>query len=111
MALLVSLGGLVTLMSGAMLAPAINEICGDLGLTRNEAQLSLSIYIFAFAFGPLVWAPCSEMYGRKPVWIVGSLLYVLWNTVCGFARSNGLMIAARFLSGFSASADFAVSVA
>ncbi|KAJ4353792.1 uncharacterized protein N0V89_005522 [Didymosphaeria variabile] len=47
--LLTSLGGLVTLMSGPMLAPALDAIGSDLHISQAEASMALSIYILAFA--------------------------------------------------------------
>ncbi|KAF2738581.1 major facilitator superfamily transporter [Polyplosphaeria fusca] len=107
--ILTSLGGLVTLMSGPMLAPALGVIGHDLEISAAEASMALSIFILAFAFGPLVLAPLSEVFGRRPIWIVGCTWYIIWNTVCGVSTNKGLMIAGRFLAGLGASAEFAVS--
>ncbi|KAF4540706.1 MFS multidrug transporter [Lasiodiplodia theobromae] len=107
--LLTSLGGLVTLMSGAMMAPALSDISHELNIAPEEAQIALSIFILAFAFGPLFLGPCSEVFGRKPVWLVSSTCYVIWNVICGFATKRGTMMAARFFSGIGASAQFAIS--
>ena len=106
--LLTSLGGLVTLMSGTMMAPALGQISQDLHATESTTQMTLSIYVLSFAFGPMVLAPMTEVFGRKRVWLVSGCFYILWNTICGFANSNSLMIATRFLSGLGASAEFAV---
>ncbi|KAG9522882.1 MFS multidrug transporter-like protein, partial [Aureobasidium melanogenum] len=107
--LLTSCGGLVTLMTGTMMAPALGQISRDLHTTESTTQMTLSIYVLSFAFGPMVLAPMTEVFGRKPVWLVSGCFYVLWNTVCGFSHSNGLMIASRFFAGLGASAEFAVT--
>jgi MFS family permease len=99
----------VTLMSGAMMAPALAEIGGDLAIGDEQTQMSLSIFVLSFAFGPIFLAPLSEVFGRKKVWMSSGCWYILWNTVCGFAGSNALMIVARAMAGFGASAEFAVS--
>lgn len=106
--LLTSLGGLVTLMSGTMMAPALTTIGRDLNTDDATTQMTLSIFVLSFAFGPLVLAPLTEIWGRKPVWLAAGCFYILWNTVCGFAHTNGLLIAARFFAGLGASAEFAV---
>lgn len=108
-AILTSLGGLVTLMSGIMLAPGLGVIGHDLKISEAEASLALSIYVLAFAFGPMLLAPLSEVVGRRPIWIGGSAWYILWNTLCGVSNNRGLMIAGRFMAGLGASAEFAVS--
>ncbi|PWN86530.1 MFS general substrate transporter, partial [Acaromyces ingoldii] len=104
-----SMGGLVTLMSGAMLAPALEHIRADLHTSSSTANLILSIYVLAFGFGPLVLAPLTEIVGRKPVFVACGLFYVCFNTVAGFARTVPLVAVARFLSGLGGSAEFAVT--
>ena len=96
-------------MSGSMMAPALFAIGEDLGTGDVETQLTLSIFVLAFAFGPLILASLTEVFGRRPVWILASLSHLLWNTVCGFAHTKALMVTARFLTGLGASGEFAVS--
>ncbi|KAM3508857.1 hypothetical protein MY11210_006568 [Beauveria gryllotalpidicola] len=107
--ILLSFGGLVTLMSGAMLAPALQEIAHDFKTDEKNAQIFLSIYVLAFAFGPMVLAPCTEVFGRRPVWLICACYYIVWNTAAGFSKSPGVLILCRVMSGLGASAEFAVS--
>ncbi|KAI3287978.1 hypothetical protein DTO002I6_7591 [Penicillium roqueforti] len=106
--LLCSIGGMVTLISVFMLAPALGNIGDDLGISESEANMVVSIFVLAFAFGPMVLAPLAEVFGHRWVWILSSTWYILWNTVCGFAHTRGLLLAGRILSGLGASAEFAV---
>ncbi len=92
-----------------MLAPSLHAISEDYGTGEEETQIFLSIFVLAFAFGPMVLSPLAEVFGRRPVWLLSSSFYILWNTVAGFSHKPGLMIAARVLSGIGASAEFAVS--
>ncbi|KAM3431187.1 hypothetical protein MY4824_007291 [Beauveria thailandica] len=107
--ILLSFGGLVTLMSGAMLAPALQDIAHDFNTDEKNAQIFLSIYVLAFAFGPMVLAPCTEVFGRRPVWLICACYYIAWNTAAGFSKSPGVLILCRVMSGLGASAEFAVS--
>ena len=91
-----------------MMAPGLLDIAHDLQLNEEAGQLALSVYVLAYAVGPLALAPISEIYGRRPVWLLCGTTYVIFNTVCGFAQNNATMIAARLLAGVGASAEFAV---
>ena len=91
------------------MAPALSDIAQALDLDEATAQLSLSIYVLSYAVGPLLLAPLSELVGRRPIWLFCGCFYVLFNLVCGFAKNNATMIAARLLAGIGASAEFAVS--
>lgn len=96
------------MMSGSMTAPALPELSRDLNMDESDAELSLSIFLLAFAIGPMVLAPFTEVFGRKPVWLLGFLFYSGLNVLCGFAQNRGTLVAARFLSGLGASVDFVV---
>ncbi len=107
---LMSFFTLITITSSLMIAPVLSEISTDLGTTdESETQLALSIYVLGYASGPLIFAPLSEIYGRRQILLMSNVFYILWNTVAGFAKTEGLLIAARFLSGVGASASFGVS--
>ena len=67
------------------------------------------ITFLGFAFGPFVIAPFAEAYGRRPMWILGNIWFILWNAVVPLGKSTGLMISARFMAGVGASANIAVS--
>ncbi|KAF5855762.1 hypothetical protein ETB97_008462 [Aspergillus alliaceus] len=69
--MLTSFGRLVTLMSGSMLAPALEVISEDIHTSTETSNMVLSIFVLAFAFGPML-APLTEVYGRRIVWIICS---------------------------------------
>ncbi len=93
-----------------MIAPAITSIAKEFRITNEvEQQLVLSIFVLAYAVGPLVLGPLSEIYGRVPVLQISNLIYLIFNTACGASRNKGQMIAFRFLSGLGDSAPLAVS--
>lgn len=91
-------------LSETMLSPVEKNISNDLHISHAyEWLLVNSLILIGIGLAPLVLAPLSEVYGRKPVLIVGSIIFVVWNTGCGAARTLGQMLAFRLLSGFGAS--------
>lgn len=107
--ILMSLGGMVALMSGTMLAPALIDISQNLHTGPAETNMTLSIFLLAIAFGPMVLAPCTELYGRRRIWLICSTWYVMWSVGCGFAKTSGFLVAGRLLSGLGASVEYAVT--
>lgn len=94
-----------------MVAPALSTIAKEFGVTNEvESQLILSVFVLAYAFGPLFLGPLSEIYGRVPVLQLGNLVYLVFNIACGASRNKGEMIAFRFLSGLGGSAPLAVCI-
>jgi MFS family permease len=106
--ILLSLGGFVCLMSSTMLAPALETIAEDMHVSQSTANMTLSIFVLAFAFGPMVLAPMAEVFGRRNVWLLCSIWYALWNMACGFAHTNGLLLASRILAGLGSSVEYAI---
>lgn len=93
-----------------MVAPAIDVIREKFDISSSsEGQLTMSSFVLAYAVGPLVLGPLSEVYGRVPILQLANLIYLIFNTACGFCNSKGQLIAFRFLSGLGGSAPLAVS--
>lgn len=107
-ALVVSLGQLITLMSASMMAAALPQIGHDLHLSDSATQITFSIYILGLAFAPFLIAALSEMYGRRPIWIASNFFYIFWNAFCPVGPSAGLMTVSRFLAGSGASCGITV---
>ncbi|KAK8152891.1 MFS multidrug transporter-like protein [Phyllosticta citrichinensis] len=107
--LIVSSFTFISPVSSSMVAPALSSIAKDLNITSEfEQQLSLSIFVLAYAIGPLFLGPLSEIYGRVPVLQLANAFYLAWNLGCGFAQTKGQMIAFRFLAGLGGSAPLGI---
>ena len=97
-------------LSSSIVAPAIGPISNDLNITSSIQQsLVFSVFVLAYAFGPLFLGPASEIWGRVPVLQLANLFYLVFNTVAGFSKTKSQMIVFRFLSGLGGSAPLAVS--
>jgi MFS family permease len=106
---ILSATGFNRIMVSTIMAPALPLISQELHMSSSEAAMALSIYLLATAFGPLFIGPLSEIYGRKPILHASNVWFLVWNIVCGFANTKGVLIAARFLAGFGASAIYALA--
>jgi MFS family permease len=73
-------------------------------VSRMMATLGLSVYLFGMAIGSVVSAPFSEMYGRKPVYLITMVLFLITVIPTGVTTSFTGILAPRFFSGFAAAA-------
>lgn len=73
-------------------------------IEREVSLLTISLYIIGIAFGPMIFAPLSEVYGRK----IGVLIPFFVSCLCTFITAISYnvpsMMIGRFLSGFFAGA-------
>ncbi|KAL8963333.1 MAG: hypothetical protein Q9193_000397, partial [Seirophora villosa] len=107
--LLVSSFTFVSPMASTMVAPALHEIADEFNITSDvEEFLVMTIFLLAYAVGPFLWGPLSEVFGRVKVLQSANIVFLFFNTVCGFAKTKQQMMAFRFLSGIGASAPQAI---
>ena len=92
-----------------MVAPALPIMARELNITNSvEQSLILSIFVLAYAVGPLFLGPLSEISGRVIILQLANLFYLAFNLGCGFAQTKGQLIAFRFLAGLGGSAPLAL---
>lgn len=92
-----------------MLAPALPDLAEEFNISSSfETYLIMSIFLLAYAIGPFLLAPLSEMYGRVVVLQSANMFYLIFNTVCGFSQTKTQILVFRFLSGLGGSAPQAV---
>ncbi|KAK7940991.1 florfenicol exporter, partial [Apiospora aurea] len=108
-ALVITLGHLVGIMSVSIVAPALGRIAEDLRMSESVMQVAFSVYTLGLAFGPFIIGPLSELYGRKPVWVACNVWYVLWNSLCPVGSNQGMMILGRLLAGSASSVGISLT--
>ncbi|KAF5347377.1 hypothetical protein D9758_011284 [Tetrapyrgos nigripes] len=106
---LVSAYAFVTPLGSSMMAPALPQISERFSITSPTiTALTLSIFLLTFSFGPLLFAPLSECYGRTWVFHLTNIGYLAFTLGCAFASSTGSLLGFRLLAGFFGSAALAV---
>lgn len=74
----------------------------------EHVQMTVSAYLAAFAFGQLVYGPISDRFGRKPVLIIGLVIFLIATliSVCApfFSKSIEVLILMRAVQALGASA-------
>ena len=87
-------------ISTSIVAPALSNIGTALHIqSAFVLSLCLSVFILAYAFGPFLIGPLSEVYGRVLVLQLANLFYLVFNTACGFSHNTAQMVVFRFLAG------------
>ncbi|ETI23328.1 hypothetical protein G647_05128 [Cladophialophora carrionii CBS 160.54] len=94
-----------TLFIGALnttvVATAIPTICSELESAAGYSWIGASYVIATSACSP-VWAKLSDIWGRKPILLLGVALYSASSIVCALSNSMAMLIVGRSLQGVSA---------
>lgn len=76
----------------------------DLGTTQIIANLTVTCFVIGFGIGPLFLSPLSELYGRRPIYIVSVFLFFIFTLPSALAKNPATLIVARQIAGIAASA-------
>ncbi|KAJ3980600.1 MFS polyamine transporter [Lentinula detonsa] len=96
-------------VSSSMVAPATETIAAQFGITNDVLiAMTTSIFVLAYAIGPLILGPLSEIYGRSRVLQAANMFYLVWNLACGFAQNTAQLLVFRFLAGLGGSAPLSI---
>ncbi|GES58200.1 MFS multidrug transporter [Aspergillus terreus] len=90
--------------ASAIFSAAVGQVSEDFGISREVATLGVTLYVLGFAAGPTLWAPASELIGRKWPITVGVFGYSIFTIGTATAKDVQTLMLTRFFAGmFSAS--------
>lgn len=98
----------VALVSSAY-SGSIAEIIAEFEVSEEVALLGISLFVLGFAVGPLIWAPLSELYGRRPILIASAAGLTVLTAGTAGSQNIWTLIILRFFGGCIGSAPFAVA--
>ncbi|KAB1671625.1 MFS transporter, partial [Klebsiella pneumoniae] len=70
--------------------------------------LPISIFLLGYVFGPIIWGPLSEHFGRRNLSILACAIYAVFTMGCALAPSWPALLVFRFFAGLSAGSPNAV---
>jgi MFS transporter, DHA1 family, multidrug resistance protein len=92
-----------------ILQPSLPGLATALNASRQEVQLTLSLFLAAQAVSQLFIGGLADRFGRRPVLLVSLGLYVAASVAATFAASISLLILARILQAFGSTAGLTIS--
>lgn len=82
---------------------AVSTIQDELGTSRGLALAGVGLYTVMFGIAPLLLAPLSELYGRRIVYILSTIVYTLFQIPPALAPNIATILVARVISGIGGS--------
>lgn len=90
-------------IEGTIVSTAMPAIVGDLGGFSLYSWV-FSSYLLMNAVTVLIYGKLSDLFGRKPILLIGIIIFLIGSVLCGFADSMHELILFRFIQGFGAGA-------
>ncbi|WP_338751377.1 MDR family MFS transporter [Bacillus sp. FJAT-52991] len=96
-------------IEATIVSTAMPAIVADLGGFSLYSWV-FSSYLLMNAATVLIYGKLSDIYGRKPVLIIGIILFLIGSFLCGFAVTMEQLIVFRLLQGIGAGAVMPVAM-
>jgi len=97
------IGMFMASVEGSIVATAVPTIVGDLGGFSLYSWV-FSSYLLMSALTILIYGKLSDIFGRKPIFLFGLIVFLIGSLLAGFAGTMKLLILFRFIQGIGAGA-------
>ncbi|KAJ5974589.1 major facilitator superfamily domain-containing protein [Penicillium waksmanii] len=91
-------------LGSSIISPAATSIAEYTHTTSEVTPLTVALFVLGWAFGPMIWAPISEVYGRRMGMLPAVFILGLFSIGTATSRSATAIFLTRFFGGIFASA-------
>ena len=79
--------------------PSLPEISNTFHMGIGDVANTISLYLIGFGISPLIYAPCSDRFGRRPIVLFGIALTLLSSILATISWSFYVLLLARLIQG------------
>ena len=97
------IGMFMAAIEGTIVSTALPGIVGDLG-GFSKFSWVFSAYLLTSAITVLLFGKLSDLFGRKPIYTIGIIIFLVGSVLCGFAESMSALVVFRLIQGVGAGA-------
>ncbi|MDP3623973.1 MAG: MFS transporter [Methanobacteriaceae archaeon] len=108
---LLFLGVFMGALDIGIVGPALPSMESFFNINARSASWVFAIYILFFMIGTPLMAKLSDMYGRRPIYILDVTLFAIGSAITAFSFSFEMMLLGRAIQGFGAGGIFPVASA
>lgn len=90
--------------ASSVYSPAVGKVAEEFHVGQEVATLGVSLLLFGFATGPLVFAPLSELFGRKLAILSPVFIAAIFSIATAVAKDIQTVMISRFFTGFFSAA-------
>ena len=106
----VMLGLFLGALDQTIVGPALPTIVTQ--LSGNDYYVwAITIYLLTSTISVPFWGKLSDIYGRKPIYMIGIVIFLIGSALSGLSQNMGMLILFRGIQGIGAGALFPVALA
>ena len=106
----VMLGLFLGALDQTIVGPALPTIVTQ--LSGNDYYVwAITIYLLTSTISVPFWGKLSDIYGRKPIFMIGITIFLIGSALSGLSQNMGMLILFRGIQGIGAGSIFPVALA
>ena len=94
----------VVAFCSAVITADLEGVTRRFNVSLEVALLTITMFVLGFGIGPMVFAPMSEMHGRKIIYLSTLAVAVIFVIPCAVAQNIGTLLVCRLIDGIAFSA-------
>ncbi|KAM0415606.1 hypothetical protein ACHAPD_006807 [Fusarium lateritium] len=96
-------------LASAIFASTIEPVSAEFNVNTETSAAATSLLVFGFGLGPLIWAPLSELYGRKWTILIPYFIAAVFSFGTATAKDITTILVTRFFTGLFGSAPVTIT--
>ena len=97
------IGTVLTAYAAGTYAPAAEQMEAAFHVSRVAVLVGVTVFTLGFGIAPMVLAPFSELQGRRPVFVIAGVIFVIALICTTVTQIYSGMIVARLVGGLASS--------
>ncbi|KAL5357104.1 MFS multidrug transporter [Aspergillus floccosus] len=94
--------------TSAVFSAAISSVSEEFHISQEVGSLGVTLYVLGFAAGPTIWAPASELIGRRWPLCIGLFGCGVFTIACATAKDVQTIMLTRFFAGLFAASPISI---
>ena len=86
-----------------VLASGFTDVAATYGVTVPQVSLTTGLYMMGLGVGSTIFSPTAILYGKRPVYLAGALLFILSSVWCAASPNYTSLLVARIFQGIAIS--------
>jgi MFS family permease len=98
--------GFYCLMGGGMtpiLAAGFNQVADTYDVSTQQVAYTTGLYMLGLGVGSVIMSPTAILYGKRPVYLLGAMLFIISAVWCALSPNYPSLVVARVFQGIAVS--------
>lgn len=88
--------------------PSFPDIARAFSVSEEVIEGTISLNFLGFCVSALFYGPLSDRFGRRPILLLGTVLFLIGSICCSLAPTIEMILFSRFIQGLGAAGSFVV---